>query len=277
MADRHVQRHIVSGLRAHAAFARVAIVGEEGGEDADATWGGAPIADLTLLDSAWRADDVLVPAEALAVWIDPLDGTKEFTQGRWAFVTVLVGIAVRGQPAFGVIGEPYADGGSGRLLWGGQATGVFVFAPASGVHRPLPPPADEGAARARAVASLSRSAGAVDDALSRLEAQGLVRSREQAGGAGYKAACVVEGRAAFWIFPPAGTSRWDTCAPQALIEAVGGALVDGFGARIEYDPAASSYDNRRGVVACRDRAAVEAVVRVTRELADPPSLDGYSA
>lgn len=269
VADRNAQRHIISGLRAHAAFARLAIVGEEGGEEADAQWAGAPIADLTLLDGVWTGADALVPVEDVVCWIDPLDGTKEFTQGRYRFVTVLIGITVRGRPALGVIGEPYAEHGNGRILWGGPAVGsVFEFKPADGTHTPLPPPADEEAARTSAVCSLSRSAGAVSEALSQLEAQGLVRARIPAGGAGYKAACVIDGRAAFWLFPPAGTSRWDTCAPQALIEAVGGALVDGFGARIEYDAACRSYNNRRGVVACRDRTMVDAVVQITRTFSD---------
>jgi len=116
------------------------------------------------------------------------------------------------------------------------------------------------------VVSLSRSGGAVHEALAQLEAKGLVTARIPAGGAGYKAACVVDGRAALWLFPRAGTSRWDTCAAQALIEAVGGALVDRTGARIRYDAASTQHGNALGVVACRDRSVMPAVVAVTASL-----------
>jgi 3'-phosphoadenosine 5'-phosphosulfate (PAPS) 3'-phosphatase len=78
IADRHAQRHIISGLRAQSAFASVHIVGEEGDEEASANWAGAPDADLGMLGAAWpEGSDVLVCADDVSVWIDPLDGTKE--------------------------------------------------------------------------------------------------------------------------------------------------------------------------------------------------------
>ncbi len=49
-----------------------------------------------------------VPSDDLVVWIDPLDGTKHFTQGELDAVTVLLGITVKGVPTAGVIGCPFA-------------------------------------------------------------------------------------------------------------------------------------------------------------------------
>jgi 3'(2'), 5'-bisphosphate nucleotidase len=200
----------------------------------------------------------------------PCTLTPQFTAGRYEFVTTLVGISVRGEPAVGVISEPYARQGAGRLLWGGQAAGgVYEWAaPGDATHKLRSPAADSLAARFAAVTSLSRSSGAVDEALTVLEAAGLVRERIPAGGAGFKAACCIDGRAAFWLFPRAGTSRWDTCAAQALLEAVGGALVDRAGRRIVYDHSASDHGNYDGVVAVRDRATLAAVVAVTA--GEPP-------
>jgi 3'(2'), 5'-bisphosphate nucleotidase len=40
---------------------------------------------------------------------DPLDGTKEFTEGVLDAVTILIGIAVRGRAAAGVINQPFAQ------------------------------------------------------------------------------------------------------------------------------------------------------------------------
>ena len=47
-----------------------------------------------------------VPLEAITVFVDPLDGTREFVEGRVRNVETLIGIAVRGQAQAGVIGLP---------------------------------------------------------------------------------------------------------------------------------------------------------------------------
>ena len=45
--------------------------------------------------------------EDMTVWIDPLDGTKEFTEGFLDHVTVLVGIAIGKDAIGGVIHQPF--------------------------------------------------------------------------------------------------------------------------------------------------------------------------
>ena len=45
--------------------------------------------------------------EDMTVWIDPLDGTKEFTEGYLDHVTVLVGIAIGKDAIGGVIHQPF--------------------------------------------------------------------------------------------------------------------------------------------------------------------------
>ena len=45
--------------------------------------------------------------EDLTVWVDPLDGTKEFTEGYLDHVTVLVGIAIGKKAIGGVIHQPF--------------------------------------------------------------------------------------------------------------------------------------------------------------------------
>jgi 3'(2'), 5'-bisphosphate nucleotidase len=59
------------------------------------------------------------------VWVDPLDGTKEYTQSydEAKFVTILIGVAWKGKPIAGVINQPfYKHEASGsfleRVLWG---------------------------------------------------------------------------------------------------------------------------------------------------------------
>ena len=53
-------------------------------------------------------------AERVVVWVDPLDGTREFVEGpeHWSGVTTLMGVSVGGIPVAGVIHQPFvgADG-----------------------------------------------------------------------------------------------------------------------------------------------------------------------
>ena len=106
-ADRSAQNCILASLAAQ--YPGLKVVGEEGELDmsqVEADW------VVTTQDS--EAMKVRAPAqwadvklEDLTVWVDPLDGTKEFTQGLLDHVTVLVGIAVGSEAVAGVIHQPY--------------------------------------------------------------------------------------------------------------------------------------------------------------------------
>ena len=45
--------------------------------------------------------------EKAVVWIDPLDGTKDFCNGNLSAVTVLIGLAIDGVPKIGVVHNPF--------------------------------------------------------------------------------------------------------------------------------------------------------------------------
>jgi len=97
-ADRSAQNCIVASLARQ--FPGLAIVGEEGDQD------------LSSVPHSWivetqdsQAASLVCPERFhglglgdLTVWVDPLDGTKEYTQGLLDHVTVLIGIAVGMKP-----------------------------------------------------------------------------------------------------------------------------------------------------------------------------------
>ena len=63
---------------------------------------------------------------------------------------------------------------------------------------------------------------------------------------------LLEGRAHFYVYATAGTKKWDTCAPEALLNEAGGVLTDVFGAPLPYD-AEADFVNRKGIIAALDR------------------------
>ena len=129
------------------------------------------------------------------VWIvDPLDGTREYGEGRddWA---VHIGLAIDGRPAVGAVALPAFD----RVL----ASDTVV-----------PPPASEGS-RLRIVVSRSRAPELCRGVAARSGAD-LVPM----GSAGAKVMAVVDGRADAYLHA-GGQYEWDNCAPVAIAQAAG--------------------------------------------------------
>eukprot|EP00960_Hanusia_phi_P067757 766692-Hanusia_phi.AAC.6 len=156
----------------------------------------------------------------LTVFIDPIDGTREFSTKKGEQCSICIG---------------FADGG-------GQAVAGLVY-------RPIPQGWEKGWEEERAVKACSWAGGARSEgtAVGRLEEvregggrgflttngkiSGFVEKlmgelkeeRVSSGGAGNKMLMLLEGKGGMYI-QDRGVSRWDTCAAQAVIEAYGGVL-----------------------------------------------------
>lgn len=154
-----------------------------------------------------------VPDRADAYWVvDPLDGTREFTNGRDEFA-VCIGLVRAGRPVLGVIGAPTQG-----VLWGG-IVGVGAWRHDADGERPISarPPPPEGVV---VVASRSHGNSASLDAFL---AGRNVTSVINAGSA-LKFCRVAEGEAD--LYPRFGpTMEWDTAAAQAVLEAAGGRVL----------------------------------------------------
>lgn len=158
----------------------------------------------------------------LVLWIDPLDGTAEYTQGLHEHVTVLIGLALNDRAIGGIIHQPFFNNGSqpiGRTIWGLKGLGCGGFTP-------IDPPAD------RFVVTTTRShcTELVTSALNALNPDEIIR----VGGAGYKVLQLLEGKAHAYVFASPGCKKWDTCAPEAVLEAHGGVLTDIAGEHYSY-------------------------------------------
>jgi 3'(2'), 5'-bisphosphate nucleotidase len=128
------------------------------------------------------------------VWIvDPLDGTREYGEGRedWA---VHVALAVDGVPVVGAVALPALE----VVLGTGD-----------------PPSLAEAAARPRIVVSRSRPPGFVSRVAERLGADIVPM-----GSAGAKIAAVIRGEAEIYLHA-GGQYEWDSAAPVAVAIATG--------------------------------------------------------
>ena len=148
---------------------------------------------------------------------------------------------MNGKPIAGVIHQPFygyekeLQGDElGRTMWGVKGLGTFGF-----TH--IQPPTG------RRIITTTRSHlnNTVMDAIEAMKPDQILK----AGGAGYKVLLLLEGTADVYVFASPGCKRWDTCACEALLEAVGGLLTDICGEHIIYDAQADSYVNKAGVLA----------------------------
>uniref|UniRef100_A0A673HTK0 3'(2'),5'-bisphosphate nucleotidase 1 n=1 Tax=Sinocyclocheilus rhinocerous TaxID=307959 RepID=A0A673HTK0_9TELE len=154
-------------------------------------------------------------------------------------VTVLIGIAYGGTAIAGVINQPFynyqmgAGASLGRTLWGVLGLGAFGFQ-----LQEVP----DG--KRIVTTTRSHSNKLVIDAVQAMEPHDVIR----VGGAGNKIIQLVEGKASAYVFASPGCKKWDTCAPEAILHAVGGKLTDMHGNAYRYD-ANVKHMNSAGVLA----------------------------
>nr|KAF6399576.1 3'(2'), 5'-bisphosphate nucleotidase 1 [Molossus molossus] len=180
-----------------------------------------------------------IKEEDLVVWVDPLDGTKEYTEGLLDNVTVLIGIAYEGKAIAGVINQPYynyqagADAVLGRTIWGVLGLGAFGFQ-----LKEVP------AGKHIITTTRSHSNKLVTDCVSAMNPDDVLR----VGGAGNKIIQLIEGKASAYVFASPGCKKWDTCAPEVILHAVGGKLTDIHGNSLQYNKEVK-HMNSAGVLA----------------------------
>ncbi|KAM5156685.1 Golgi-resident adenosine 3',5'-bisphosphate 3'-phosphatase [Mantella aurantiaca] len=164
----------------------------------------------------------MVPAESITVWIDPLDATHEYTENLVNYVTTMVCVAVNGKPIIGVIHKPFThytawamvDGGSNvkrRTSYDDKSPTIIV----------------------------SRShSGKVKDVT--LQTFGNQTKIVSAGGSGYKVLSLLDvtgnekQEMADVYIHVTYIKKWDICAGNAILNALGGQMTNLKGEEIIY-------------------------------------------
>lgn len=241
--DRAVQRLIVKTL--YAKFPDVAVIGEEDGDtgsDDPSEFKVLDGLDKDVMGKTFPADLQNVAADRITVWIDPIDGTMEFIDRMLHHVTILIGIAVDGKAICGVVNQPFFgfDDSSkkpeewGRSIWG--IVGLGSFGPF--VQKPM------SKDKQIIVTTRSHASHDVNACIEAMKPDQILRQ----GGAGNKVLRVIEGDAHAYVFASPGTKKWDTCAPEAILVAMGGALTDMQGNKLQYGKDVK-HPNTAGVLA----------------------------
>jgi 3'(2'), 5'-bisphosphate nucleotidase len=153
--------------------------------------------------------------------VDPLDGTREFSGGGDDFA-VNIGLVRDGRPVLGVVGVP-ATG----VIYGG-IVGIGAWRQEHGRRSPIiarRPPAEGLTVVA------SRHHG--DPASLEAFLAGRHVAQVVNFGSSLKFCRIAEGQAD--VYPRFGrTMEWDTCSPQAVLEAAGGVVTDLDGRPLRY-------------------------------------------
>jgi 3'(2'), 5'-bisphosphate nucleotidase len=210
IADKRANDHVVAGL--HAAFPGDGVVAEETKDTSDAA----------RFERCW--------------FVDPLDGTKEFIRHNGEFA-VHIGLAVGGEARLGVVYRPVGD-----RLYAGVVDGSCTVEGPEGRREVRIAPADPHALR------LITSRSHRSRKLEQIRVELGIADVLAMGSVGVKCGAVVEGLADLYVHASRVSSRWDSCAPEAVVRAAGGVFTDMAGHRYRYD--GIELQNLRGLVAC---------------------------
>jgi len=171
------------------------------------------------------------------VWIvDPLDGTKEFLARNGEFA-VMIGLAVEGRAVLGAVYQPADD----ALFAGADGAGATLSRGGGMVDLRCGAPGEEGL---RLVGSRSHP----DPLLACMQAALGITDVRPSGSVGVKCGLIAQGERDLYVHPVPYLREWDTCAPEAILRAAGGAVADCRGEPLRYNKPEPRQPH--GIVAC---------------------------
>jgi len=201
-------------------------------------------------------NDDLSRLECDRVWcVDPLDGTKEFIARNGEF-SIMVGLAVKGVAALGVVYQPLLD-----IMYSGiRNKGARVRK--AGKESPLRVSDTGEPGEMRLLVSRSHR----NPILDRIKARLGVTKERVSGSVGLKCGLIARGEADLYLHPAPGIKEWDTCAPEAILVGAGGQVTDCWGRPLAFNQA--DVRCRTGLVASNRRCHNLVIGRMAPALAE---------
>ncbi|MFT4311195.1 MAG: 3'(2'),5'-bisphosphate nucleotidase CysQ family protein [Candidatus Woesearchaeota archaeon] len=160
------------------------------------------------------------------IWmVDPLDGTKDFKNGGSGF-SVMIGLYQNGRPVLGVVYAPdkniiyYAQKGTGSYMLKDGAEKRIYVSKTSSIEE------------SKVVTRIPHGEIREED---RLVDYFNASQKIPESSVGIKLGLIARGLADFHVSSNSKTSKWDTCAPQIILEEAGGKLTDSKGKPLNYN------------------------------------------
>ncbi|CRK94974.1 CLUMA_CG008462, isoform A [Clunio marinus] len=201
----------------------------------------------------------LINIEQVGIWIDPIDGTAEYINGNCSSTsfpnieksglkcaTILIGAynMETSKPFMGVVNQPFFvksdDDFKSKIFWGASINGEN--------HHNIE---NSSADNSKKIAIISSA----ETRKPTLESAGY--KTVIANGAGYKILKVIENDAGIYFLSKNSTFKWDTCAGQAILNSIGGDVIDLQASIMKKKPISLTYKdgedkcNRNGLIAYR--------------------------
>ena len=171
------------------------------------------------------------------VWmIDPMDGTKEFISRNGEF-SVMVGLVEEGAPILGIVYQP-----TEKRMYIGAKNAIAIMEDDDEVVD-LNVSDRNIVSQLRLVVSRSHLEPIVEDIRRNMEITDL----RQSGSVGIKCGLIARGECDVYIHPTQHAKLWDSCGPQAILEAAGGRMTDLHGNPLVYFK--ENVQNLNGLVA----------------------------
>ncbi|CAL8102855.1 unnamed protein product [Orchesella dallaii] len=189
--------------------------------------------------------DQVVKADDVTVWIDPLDATKEYTENLLDYVTTMVGVALKGKPILGVIHRPFQDETYWAVVDHGHSPNIQLSSDISDIKPKENKTPDKTASPFKIIVSRSHK-GDVEEKTAKVLGKETPLQLEIAAGAGYKVLEVVKGNVDVYVHVTA-IKKWDLCAGNAILAALGGTMTTVNGDLIDYSGHTEPL-NSRGIL-----------------------------
>ena len=227
--------------------------------------------------SSSSSSSTLPPEERLdwneiTLFVDPLDGTREFVEGRLSNVQCLIGLTHRGRPLLGAIGLPFVDAGDDdddggdpgvQVVYGWVGRGVGRMQEESIPTEQTTPttttprlvPVDPGSFQPFdpnnspfTLSSGDSTSPLLVNAVKVIKQLFPTVQREIQGACGNKILRVAHNTVTPLAVMHHKTCLWDTAAPSAILMALGGTVTDLFGQPLLYTGFKRELGNTLGVL-----------------------------
>ncbi len=169
-----------------------------------------------------------------SIWmVDPLDGTKDFKNGGTGF-SIMIGLCQDGKPVFGVVYAP-----AKRLLYFAQK-GKGSYLRVDGKDHKLSVSSKKYLKEAIMVTRIPHNEKREED---KFEELFNVKEKIPESSVGIKLGLIASGKADFHVNSNFRANKWDTCAPQIILEEAGGKITDLYGNPLDYNQSENKWSN----------------------------------